>query len=355
MIKPSRNSNIELLRIFAMLFIIAGHFAGQGELFQLDDLSVFDSILLGILGSGQRVSINVFLIISVWYLVDQDFNPAKIIRTWGEVFIYTVTITLALKLTGNPVTLKQLFQSFMPYLGRPLWFASAYISLLMISPFLKKAQNLDKAQYRALVIVSGIIVCILPMFAAEMDTYLCAIVWFCFIYILVGYYKLHIGICKGRGIFHLILGILLYAFLAGFSALPIQSDILSSAQTLAYRFLHDFKSLPNLLISALIVSGALRFKPSYNKCINILASGSFAVYIIHQTPVLFPLLWKWILGCQMFSYNYLVLSFVQWIITIYLACSTVDIARRKLLEPFFMKSKLTNNLIKKLNIFYSHI
>lgn len=351
--KIQRNSNIELLRIVSMLFIVAGHFAGQGGIFDLPGLGITESVMLGILGNGQRIAINIFLMISVWYLAEQDFRPSRIIKVWGEVFLYTTVITVLLRVTGNPVSLKQIIQSFMPFFGRPLWFASAYMSLLMLAPFLKRTQSLGKRRLRALVCILGIIVCILPMFASEMDSYLSAVFWFCFVFIFVGYIKNYIDIREKNGIPYIFVGVLLYVLLAAIFAFPTDNHIVTGIKSLSYRFLHDFKSIPNFIISALLVYGVIRLKPFVSKWVNILAAGSFAVYIVHQTPAFFPLLWKWILGSSWFSYERLVLSFVATVIAVYLLIALFDIVRRRFFEPVFMRWKLTRMVTEKIGEFYS--
>lgn len=61
--------------------------------------------------------------------------------------------------------------------------------------------------------------------------------------------------------------------------------------TLATRFLVDFKSLPNLVCAFLIFMGFLSLKERNIKVINWMASGSFAVYVVHQTQAFYPTLW----------------------------------------------------------------
>lgn len=74
----SRNTNIELVRIIAMLFIIMGHFVGQTNFNQ--DSSSVNGILITLLSCGARIFTNVFLIIGVWFMVDSRFGAKKILK-----------------------------------------------------------------------------------------------------------------------------------------------------------------------------------------------------------------------------------------------------------------------------------
>ena len=64
-----REANVELLRIIAMLFNIMGHMVGQAGIWPT--LSGASGIVTGILSSGSRIGVNIFLIISLWFIVDE--------------------------------------------------------------------------------------------------------------------------------------------------------------------------------------------------------------------------------------------------------------------------------------------
>ena len=346
-----RNTNIELLRILSMMMIIAGHFAGQGGLLDTSEKTI-SRLVICVFGSGQRIAINLFLIISVWFLVDQEFKAIRIIKIWLEVLFYTVLITVIVQVFIEPVSIKDFIQAFMPFLGRPLWFASAYIALLLLSPFLKKVTELPPKQHGSLVIVLGIITCVLPTIATEMDNYLCAVIWFCFVYILVGYYKHYVHPTKINAYLCLAVGIALYIGMSSFTALNFDSKILVRAQLICSRFLHDFKTIPNVFISFCVFFGFINMKPRYSKFVNELAAGSFAVYIIHQTPVFYPILWRTLINSGLFDGKKLAFSFLIAVPMIYLLFSTIDEIRRKKIEPRILKTKIIYKISKSIQSLY---
>ena len=184
----NRNSNVELLRIICIFMIITGHFAGQcGDVAYRACAGHF---LVALLTSGHRVAVNIFLLIGVWYMVDATFKASRILKLYGQVFIFSVPITVVmLLLNGTQVSAKDMMRGFLPFFGRGLWYASAYITLLFFSPFLKKALDMQKERLRLLVVLMLILfscVCTLPDIQ---ESYVCDCVWFLIVYLIVGYVK----------------------------------------------------------------------------------------------------------------------------------------------------------------------
>ena len=122
-----RDSRIELLRVFAMVAIVIGHFSDQAGL-----------ATLPIARNGARIAVNVFLLISCWFLVDRQFSFKRVIKTYLEIFIYSIALTVAaMAISGvASVGFRDIMQGLVPFYGRSLWYGSAYISLLLFKPFL---------------------------------------------------------------------------------------------------------------------------------------------------------------------------------------------------------------------------
>ena len=343
-----RNTLVEVLRIFSMLFIVGGHFASQGGLnfyFNIDNNFIFN-----FMSNGQRVSINIFLLISSWFLVEQKSSFKRIVKVWIHVFFYTAPITILLFIFCGNVSMKELVQCFLPYVGRPLWFASAYISLLLLSPFLNKALQSKKDTIKKFLFSSFLIICFLPTFAKEMDTYICAVAWFCFIYMCVGYYKKYTVKCyTDHGFLLVLLGITLYVVMVYIHTYGYNPTI----KNIAGRFLHDFKSLPNIITAFLIFIGIISMRNYNSECINVIASGAFSVYIVHQIPALYMELWKWMLNIMLsfknISFN---IMFCLSIICLYLFISIIDIPIRCCINKI-IRSQNINNFIIKIDKLYN--
>ena len=80
-----------------MLAIVSGHFVGQSGI--LDNANGINEFILYIIGFGQRIAVNIFLIIGTWFMVDRDFKAKRVVKLYSQVFIYTVTITTIMLIT----------------------------------------------------------------------------------------------------------------------------------------------------------------------------------------------------------------------------------------------------------------
>lgn len=65
-----RSSNIELLRIIAMFMVVLGHYYVKGG-FPDDSLMITSKLVMQFLGSWSKIAVDVFVIISGYFLVTQ--------------------------------------------------------------------------------------------------------------------------------------------------------------------------------------------------------------------------------------------------------------------------------------------
>lgn len=182
-----RNSNIELLRIICMLFIIMGHFVGQSG-FLTYELTI-NNLAIAILSSGARIATNIFLIICVWYLCDSKFNAGKALKTYTQLYLYTFLFTTLVLLIGYEVSVKDVFRGYLPFFGRALWFASAYISLYLLSPILNNFFKLDIKKQYLFNVLSFVFVCVVSTMPDIQEGYLVDSIYFIFMYLWIGTLK----------------------------------------------------------------------------------------------------------------------------------------------------------------------
>ena len=75
-----RNSNLELLRIIAMIFIIAHHlvtFALDGLPFVADNLNTFVLYFITMFG---KMGVNLFIFISAYFMIKSKFTLGKFFK-----------------------------------------------------------------------------------------------------------------------------------------------------------------------------------------------------------------------------------------------------------------------------------
>ncbi len=351
--KEDRRSGLELLRIIAMLLIVFGHFCGQSDMMRFVESHSATAVITTILGNASRVSVNLFLIVAVWFMVGREFKAERLIKTWITVFIWSVVSTSVAALCGAELGIKTFLQCLFPILGRPLWFASAYMILYMCSPFLNMILKWERKKLRTFLCVLFLFCSLIPTITAFNETFPDSVLWFIFVFLFVGYIKLYYSNSIGRHYFlDGLLGIIVYLILVLFKNGPelLNGKIVEIAAELANNYLVNFRSIPNFVCALLIFFffNAIDLK---NKVVNDLAKGSFPVYIVHQTKALYPLLWTWLLNESCSAVNeYNILKTLVFILVFYLIITFFEIVRKK--NALFYKTYFYRAIEKKLeNIF----
>ena len=286
-----RNSGIEFLRIMAMLAIVAGHFAHQGGVMAVHG----GSLLVHLFGNGALLGVNLFLLVGCWFMVDARFRWERPLRLYATVVSYTVPLTVIALACGAHPSVKDVLRGFLPFSGRALWFASAYISLMALTPWLSRALNLPKRSLVGLVALLTVLVCGVSTLPDPQTAYLCNCLWFVYVYLFVGCLKRHFFRPCGRmaGLAMLACAAVAYSAMSFAVCRGGQFGAPGmAAARLASQYLHDCKTFPNFLVALLVFLPVVSAKSRSVPLVNWVAKPAFAVYVIHQTPAFFPFLWK---------------------------------------------------------------
>lgn len=186
-----RNSNIELLRIISMLFIVMGHFVGQSK---FNNYSyTINSYVIAILSQGSRIATNIFLFIGIWNMVDKKFDSKRILKIYGQYWftavIFTTIMLVLMYFFEINLNAGQILRGYIPFLGRAMWFASAYLSLYLLAPFLNKYFEISQQHQILLVILTLILISFTATTAGSYEFYLTDLMYFFFVYIWIGFFK----------------------------------------------------------------------------------------------------------------------------------------------------------------------
>ncbi len=163
--KRERDSGMELLRIFAMLLVIGVHAFSYGGFYaeaKAQGGHVAAAALFMKLAT--RAAVNIFVIITGYFMVHAPFDPKKNLRRAGGVYqkmlLYSVVLTALFLLLGpaywvdrgTPLSLLQVVcKGFLPVTSQTWYFLTDYLLLCLLIPFVNLAlQKLTKGQYAAL-------------------------------------------------------------------------------------------------------------------------------------------------------------------------------------------------------------
>ena len=360
-VSNTRQSNIELCRIIAMLMIVAGHLTQQSGILHRGGVNYKWAVILG---SGSGIADNIFVMIGAYFLVDLSFQSQRIIKLYAEVWTYCVPITIFMTvLFPEYVGIKEFVRGLFVYSGSPLWFASCYISMLIVTPFLNRLLIYQKAS-KVIILLLFFINVIPSTFLLRGDFFYSGeVVWFCFLYLLIGYlkkYRKKIRFNKWIGFaFAILIYICLLCFYFGTEYFMNQSDgfyRLAESLDLKMYFITRYHTLPAFICSFMIFWFFVNMNLRENQIINNLSKGVFAVYIIHQTPAFAAFMWEKIIMVDKWMNSlYYPIWFLLAVMGIFLSCSLIDCLRRLTFEKLIVSSKLYTKTCEKWNKFFEDI
>lgn len=190
-----------------------------------------------------------------------------------ETVFYSVSILL-LYLIFNPAVVdsgSNVVKSFIPCISSMYWFVTSYIGMVIVSPVLRLLLNrLSQEQLRRFLILMFVPLSFIPTFT-HMDFIVNGFVWFVYLYLVAGYIRLW-GVSWSRRLnFRLIV--------LSFAVIYLSSFAISCACGVRKMPLTAMNSIFMLCISVCVFRAASELKIGSILSINMMASGSFAVYL----------------------------------------------------------------------------
>lgn len=196
--------NFEVLRVVAMIFIVALHTFIEGGIMnsKLDiptPIGIFNYTISELLNSVFYIAVNCYILITGYFLINV-YEPKfkKVLEIWGHTFFYILGLTIIYSLLGYDVSTKDWLSSIFIVWGNTNWFINYYLALLLLAPFISiLARQLSKDRYKLLLIILTIlnVNLIKPAnipFGDLFDSYGGATLsWFTYLYLISGYIRLH--------------------------------------------------------------------------------------------------------------------------------------------------------------------
>ena len=331
----TRYSNIELLRIIAMLLIIAHHLVvHSGLLAQFGPIysnpTELKSQCILILGAFGKTGINVFVLISGYFYAKKEFLFEKYVKLFFEVLFYRVLIHIIFLCAGfEYFTFLDYIKIVIPFSTIGTLFIDSYLAFLLFIPFLSKLVSaMNQKQHRNLVLLLLTLFSLLGNFKApgiriSIMNYLS---WFIVLFFVGSYIRLYP---------HKLFSNIKYLLVSTISLLLLCCASILFCWHNKWSDPYYFVSDSNMPLAFLLgVSLFLFFEAiriPYNKFINTLAAGTFAVLLIHDhSATMQRWLWQDLLNIK--SYYEAPFYYLFIIPAIYILCSTIDQIRIHYLE-----------------------
>ncbi|MBD5098257.1 MAG: acyltransferase [Clostridiales bacterium] len=346
--RAERQSNIELLRIIAMLMIIICHFSTHGGFqFPSGELSV-NRLWTQCLTFGGNLGVDIFVLISGYFLISSArFKTDKALKLALQIFTYSVLFLAVFTLAGaNPYGIRTVITCLFPITYSGWWFASTYFILYLISPYLNKLlRGLDKQDYQKMLALLTVCWCIIPTFSGSAygSSYL---LWFAYLYAVSAYIRLHVEkIAIGpRAAFLGAFAAMLTAFLAFVISDLFESRIPSIGNLAAY-VIH-MQRLPTVLTALFLFLGFLQIDIGCNRAVNQISSATFGVYLIHENNFVRPFLWGTLFQNASFADSpFLIPYSLAATLIVFVCCTLIELSRMAVLEKHYM------GLVKKVSLY----
>ena len=141
--KNSRNSTLEILRIISMIMVIGLHYMNRTIGGGLNTELKVNIISSHILESICITSVNVFVLISGYFMQSaKTTGLRKAVDLYLVMLFYNLSCFSIATATGQySFSVRELIFAFFPFFIGLRWFLETYIILLMIAPFLNKLLN----------------------------------------------------------------------------------------------------------------------------------------------------------------------------------------------------------------------
>lgn len=336
-----RNSSIELLRVIAMLLIVAQHAVVHSACNPSTASLSVPMLFATMLGADTTGSIGVLLFfgISAWFLCN-DGNPSvrsALKRIWlveREMLFYAWGILLLRIVLGHtPPNASLVVYSLFPGITGLWWYMTAYIIFLAFYPFLTVGlRRMGSSLHGGLCIIIMVIWGIYSIVPVDVLQFKARnFMLFIFLYVLISYYRWYmelfsirtsaIAFFVGVALFTLpILALQVFGWVSHINALRLHSAAFAGAA-----------KLPAILIAFGMMNIGIQ-KHFQSVVINKVASTTLGIYLIHEDPFVKSILWDHHINTESFINNPWRdgLMVIGCILAAYVACFGIDWLRQAL-------------------------
>lgn len=279
-----RKSNIEILRIISIFLIIAHHIAMAYEALDI----VTNKMLIGVFYAGGKIGVNIFILITCYFIGRKTNYLMQAIKIWLQVIIYSwLIMAVAFCFNIGNINFKIMLTCFLPITAEAYWFCSAYIGFLLLVLYVKKAaDSLGQQMYKKLLFLLTLMMVIIPTITISDSPWLNNLIWFFYLYLVVYYiesYQIHVK-WKRKTLFFIGGGCYLFIILSIVFMNMISYKVIFF-QKKCYYF-SAMNSLPAMLCSISIFYFMIKTDIGRKKWINRIAGTSFGVYLIHCHPII---------------------------------------------------------------------
>lgn len=333
-----RNSNIELLRIISMIFILFNHYSSHLGICKNLVNNTINKIILNCTSLG-RIGVCIFVMITGYFLYKSDnVKLKKLIKIIFQTLFYSIIGYLIYSLIINnnfslKMFIKRLFVLILD--GKSYWFVKCYLFLYILHPYINRVINsFNKNEFIKYLVVLIVLFLLIPTLLKQ-NLYFNDLISFIIYYSLGAYFNKYNSIFdnKKNNIIILISSLLLV----------FSSVILIIIFNINYfkptYFINNGFSFFVIIIASCIFNLFKNMNIKNNKLINIISSTTFGIYLIHTCKNINDYLWINVLKTNLFyESSFMFIHEILSVIVLFIFCSLIELIRLYLIEkPLFKR------------------
>lgn len=342
-----RNSAVELLRIFCILMVIAGHYYAHGIAYAMAPFTLetysFRVLVLQLISFGADIANDIFIMITGYYMIHSEVQGKRILRLIAEMFFYSWAIALIFYGTGmEPFSWEGLIDSLLPIWSGYSWFVTCYVILCLLIPFINPfLKNLEQKSLLMLLLILFVIRFITPILGTQTfwnTTH--GLEQFIFLYFIGAYIRLHgfqTKLLQNKWSWRILLVL----------TVGIWASVVIGTAAFGYHYQDNalianttqYYPIFSAIISTILLVVVLGIKPFYSRVINTISGSVLAVYLIHDHPLVRQFIW-WTISpnINQIGSNYIFVHMAQKVFAVFALCVVIDQCRILLLERPFKKT-----------------
>lgn len=303
-----RLSSLELLRIICMLFIVAHHFGMHSAFY--GEISPFNAFIIRIFSSYGKLAVNVFVLITGYFLVESKFKFKRVFNVVALTIFYSVAIYSIFAICGRvDFSFRELVKCFFPVYEDGYWFVTSFVALSLLSPFINKLLHaLTHGQH----ILFIILLILMQGYVSFTRSYFnfSATAWFITLYVISAYIRRYPNKLFDST---LVMGICSTVF--GFVVM-------------LWNKATSMRDLFCLLASVSLFCLFKNLKIKNCRAINLISKTTFGIYLIHDSKLLRPVLWNELLLCpQHVHFDHFWLFAIACTLLVFVLCIIIELLR----------------------------
>lgn len=338
-----RLSNFELLRIVSMLIIVMHHYvvnSGLIDVIRNNPLNLYSLVLL-VLGWGGKTAINCYILITGYFMCNQNITRKKFFKLLSEVLFYNIVIYCIFVISGyEAFSIKSFIKNIWPISEVSNGFVSGFLIFYLLIPYLNiLIKNMNKVQYMFLLSILLSVYTLLPSLL-KIKVVMNYVTWFSIVYLIAAYIRVYPEKIYDKKklwkILSLVTVLLSWVSVVVFVYIAViakKKDVIYAA----YFWVNDSNRILALVTAISVFMYFKNLNIPYNKLLNNIAACTFGVLLIHaNSDTMRQWLWKDMLNnVGMYGNKFEFIHFLVSVISIYCICTLIDSLRIRFLEKRF--------------------